>query len=330
MARPLRIQFPGAVYHLMCRGNQRNKIFLDSPDRAHFLSFLRDSLETYHVTLYVYVLRANHFHLVVRTLRANLSEFMRRFNICYTGWFNHRHQTCGHLYQGRYKALVVDTDNYLLELSRYVHLNPVSGKTFQSKHYKERWKYISTFQWSSLLGYVDKQKAVDFVDYDLVLGMIGGRRVYKQFLMDGLKEGLVDVFRDVKYQAILGDDDFVSRMKGEFVRPGSLCEQPNYRSLVQRPLDPKDVLSVVAVLTGIPREQFSLRRANDVARGIAAELLYRYSQLTQREIGQMLGGISYTGVSMLRKRLQNLMSQDRSIQDDYLKAQQGVQRLSEE
>lgn len=91
MARSLRIQFPGASYHVTCRGNERKSIFLDDDDRRNFLALLVESLETYHVILYAYVLMTNHFHLVLQTMRANLSEFMRRFNICYTGKFHYRH-----------------------------------------------------------------------------------------------------------------------------------------------------------------------------------------------------------------------------------------------
>lgn len=137
MARPLRIQFPGAFYHVTCRGNEHRQIFRHSDDQLRFLQLLRESLETYRVILYAYVMMSNHFHLVVQTVCANLSEFMRRFNICYTRWFNYHHRTCGHLYQGRYKAYLVDADNYLLQLSRYVHLNPVRVATRRKLAYQD-------------------------------------------------------------------------------------------------------------------------------------------------------------------------------------------------
>src|SRR3990172_6988665 len=128
MARPLRIQFPGAVYHITCRGNDRRDIFRDDKDRTTFLDILARSLTTYEVKLFSYVLMENHFHLLVETSRGNLAEFMRHFNISYTGYFNRRHRRIGHLYQGRFKSIVVDEDSYLLELSRYVHLNPIRIK----------------------------------------------------------------------------------------------------------------------------------------------------------------------------------------------------------
>jgi len=151
MARPLRIQYPGAFYHITCRGNERKEIFLDDKDRNRFLALLTESLETYQVILYAYILMINHFHLLVQTKRANLSEFMRCFNICYTGWFNYRHHRCGHLYQGRYKAFLIDADNYLLEVSRYLHLNSVRG---------QNWGQISTIDKICLMNIIEKWRGL--------------------------------------------------------------------------------------------------------------------------------------------------------------------------
>ena len=137
MARPLRIQYSHAYYHVTCRGNDRRSIYRDDTDRTLFLEKLRVSIEIYDVKLHAYVLMGNHFHLMVETPRANLSEFMRHFNISYTGAFNRRHRRVGHLYQGRYKAILLDKDSYLAELSRYVHLNPVRIKPHQGKSIRE-------------------------------------------------------------------------------------------------------------------------------------------------------------------------------------------------
>jgi putative transposase len=125
MARPLRIQYPGAYYHVTCRGNERREIFVDATDQQIYLERLSTSLETYNVVLLAYVCMTNHFHVLVSTPEGNLAEFMRHFNISYTSAFNNRHNRVGHLYQGRYKSFLIDADSYLLEVSRYIHLNPV-------------------------------------------------------------------------------------------------------------------------------------------------------------------------------------------------------------
>ncbi len=123
MARPLRIQYPGAVYHVTCRGNERQDIFKDDADRKRFLQILIQSVNIYSVKLFSYVLMSNHFHLLIETPKGNLAEFMRKFNITYTGYYNRRHDRVGHLYQGRYKSILVDKNEYLSILSRYIHLN---------------------------------------------------------------------------------------------------------------------------------------------------------------------------------------------------------------
>ncbi|NOX97363.1 MAG: addiction module toxin RelE, partial [Nitrospirae bacterium] len=117
MARPLRIQYPGALYHLTCRGNEKKAIFGDDTDRETFLHQLQDSLKAYSSILHCFVLMDNHFHLLLETPLANLSEFMRQFNITYTSYYNRRHKRVGHLYQGRYKSILVDKENYLVILS---------------------------------------------------------------------------------------------------------------------------------------------------------------------------------------------------------------------
>ena len=149
MSRALRIQYQDAIYHVTCRGNGGKSIFLDNNDSYRFVELLIESLNDYQVRLLSYVLMSNHFHMIIQTVRANLSEFMRRFNICYTSWFNRHHNTYGHLYQGRYKAILVDANNYLIELSRYVHLNPVRVGKLKRKSFQERWSYICGYEWSS-------------------------------------------------------------------------------------------------------------------------------------------------------------------------------------
>ena len=128
MARALRIEYPGALYHLTCRGNNRRAIFDDNSDRVAFLEILAQSRQIFGVRLMAYVLMENHFHLLVETPLGNLSKFMRRFNITYTGYFNRRHQRVGHVYQGRYQSFLIEKESYLSEVSRYIHLNPVRSQ----------------------------------------------------------------------------------------------------------------------------------------------------------------------------------------------------------
>jgi len=125
VARPLRIEYEGAFYHVTARGNERKEIFFAGHDYAKFMDYLRETRDRYHFLLHCYVLMPNHYHLLIETPEGNISQVMHRLNASYTGYINRTRQRTGHLFQGRYKAILVDRDNYLLELSRYVHLNPV-------------------------------------------------------------------------------------------------------------------------------------------------------------------------------------------------------------
>ena len=324
MARPLRILYPGAFYHVTCRGNAKRAIFLDDSDRLRFEKLLSASLEMYHVLLYVYVLMDNHFHLVVQTKHANLSEFMRRFNICYTAWFNNHHDRCGHLYQGRYHAQLVDADNYLLEVSRYGHLNPVHLKTFRDLSPNARWQYIQRYRWSSLPGYLNEKLMVKFVNYNLILEMAGGHRAYKKFLMDGVKKTMENPFDKVRHKLILGDIDFTDKIKRKHVGQGSMREQPMYRQLVATHVEPTVLIACVSKVLGIGLKGIRARSRSGVERGIVAELLYRYSNITQEKIGRLLGGIDYSAVSRLRCRLRQRMESEDDVRRKYEKAEKSL------
>jgi len=316
MARALRIQFPGAFYHITCRGIEQRSIYLDNQDRIHFLTLLARSLETYGVVLHAYIMMKNHFHLLIETKKANCSEFMRHFNICYTGWFNWCHRRSGNLYQGRYKAHLVDADSYLLEVSRYVHLNIVRVKRRQSLTYGERWQFAKGYRWSSLAGYVDEKVTLDYVAYDMILEMIGGRRAYRSYVIGALKRAVEDPFTKVKRRMILGGDDFVAEVK-RYLRRGSLRDQPAYRDLVMSVLEPEVLLGFLSRECGISKESLQVRKTHGVIRGIVAELLYKYCEITQSQIGRLLGDIDYGAVHLLRRRLRDKMNTDTTVRKRY-------------
>jgi len=322
MARPLRVQFPGAIYHVTCRGNGRKPIFIDDNDRRQFLALLKTSAETYQVVLQAYVLMTNHFHLLVQTRQANLAEFMRHFNICYTGWFNSRHGRCGHLYQGRYKAFLVEADAYLLEVSRYLHLNVVRVKKLRSASFRQRRQIALSYRWSSLPGYVDQRRALELIDYHLILALSNGHQGYLDYVLDGLQQGMRSPFEEMKRGLILGSEEFVSRLKQERNVTGSRREQPSYRQLTESNIAGEAILNLVAEVLGLERERIRSRQGDGIARGIASELMYRYSGLKQGEIGRLLGGIAYSGVSRLRSRLKQRIDRDRDARQRYERAEQ--------
>jgi putative transposase len=150
---------PGAVYHITCRGNARADIYKDNKDRETFLEILKESQKIYSIKIYSYVLMGNHYHLLIETPRGNLSDYMRHFNMRYTGHYNGRHKKVGHLYQGRFKSILVDKDAYLNMLSRYIHLNPVRIKSMDRVPYSDKLEYLKQYKWSSLPGISMKIKS---------------------------------------------------------------------------------------------------------------------------------------------------------------------------
>src|SRR3990170_8349518 len=157
MARPLRIEFEGAFYHITSRGNLRDRIFFDDKDRETFLEILRRTKERYGYLLHAYALMGNHYHLLIETPKANISQIMQNINTSYTVYVNRKYQRSGHLFQGRFKGIIVDKDEYLIALSRYIHLNPVRAKIVQK---------LEDYKWTSYKAFIGigKNALVDTTD----------------------------------------------------------------------------------------------------------------------------------------------------------------------
>lgn len=203
MARPLRVEFNGALYHVTSRGNARQDVFCNDTDRRIFLKNLTYCLALHNVILHAYVLMGNHYHLFVETPDGNLSDFMRDTNGNYTQWFNRINGRVGHLWQGRYKAFVIDGDNYLFEVARYVVLNPVRAGLVQNPR---DWK------WSSYNATAGHIKTPDWLTVDWILSTFSKNRKnaqeqYRAHVQEGI--GGDSPFDDLKEGVILGDKQFV-------------------------------------------------------------------------------------------------------------------------
>ena len=218
MARPLRIEYEGALYHLTGRGNRRESIFADEEDCERFLFLLEESLPRYRVVLHAYVLMGNHYHLLAQTELANLGRWMHWLVTSYTVWFNRRHRRAGHLFQGRYKSIVMEGKDYLLSLSRYIHLNPVRGVRLGKGEVSERRERLRAWRWSSYRGYAGLAKPEAMVEEELVLGEMGGRGnkrrlEYRRFVESALVEPMVSPLEEAKWQAVLGSERFHQRVR---------------------------------------------------------------------------------------------------------------------
>lgn len=209
MARPYRIQSDNCFYHITSRGNNRKKIYLSEYDYRKFLGYLLEAKEKYKFYLYSYCLMANHYHLLAETTQANISRIMHYINGSYTTYHNTKRHRCGHLFQGRYKSIVVDKDSYFLELSRYIHLNPVRAKiVLTPEQYK--WSSYNAYLTNNGDRYIDKDK----IKYNL--GM--GETQYKIFVQDGMNNN-INPFNQVYAGFLLGKAAFIKEklqgLKGE-------------------------------------------------------------------------------------------------------------------
>jgi REP element-mobilizing transposase RayT len=306
MARPLRVEFEGALYHLTGRGNARQRIFADEADCAKFVQLLVESLDRYDVALHGYVLMGNHYHLIAESHRPNLGRWMHWLTTAYAVYFNRRHRRVGHLFQGRYKSIVVEAEGYLSSLSRYLHLNPVRGKVIGRGDPVQRRQRLREWRWSSYRSYSGLAKAERWLSQERVLGEMGGppkgRRLrYRHFVEEGLVQEIENPLEAVRWQTALGREHFVQRLKDHLESRGKqqYREVPALRQLRRRP-GAQSILDCVARVYGCSKKELLTRggRGNE-ARAVAMVMIWDRCGMGLREMGALFGGAGYTAVAQM-------------------------------
>jgi hypothetical protein len=242
---------------------------------------------------------------------------MRHFNISYTGWYNRRHSRSGHLYQGRYHAFLIDADNYLKEVSRYIHLNPVKVKKSRDLDAAMKKTILTAYPWSSYPGYCSPALRRPFLQADEILSYFGGdtvrgRRGYARYVEHGISAALDNPLKLGKGHGIVGDAGYVDAVRGQYLTgDADSREIPAARSSAVR-ISPERLIEAVCAETGVSREALLRKGCRGVNRGLLMEMLYRHGGMKQREIGALLG-IDYSAVSISRKRLEHRMREDRNV-----------------
>jgi len=298
VARQLRIEYPGAFYHVFSRGNQKQIVFRSDDDFYFFLKCLREAHEKFGVIAHVYCLMPNHYHLILETPCGNLSSVMHFLNTAYTIYFNKKHERCGHLFQGRYKAILVDAESYAKVLSRYIHLNPVRSEIVDLPE---------NYRWSSYGYYRGDMTPEKWLEVSLVLSMFCGlpdsaRQAYSAYVLAGIGEDVPGVIEDSVHKGILGSEEFIERIRKEHLEDMLMKtdrEKPQISRLREKP-DLSKILSTA---------QRSLGPKNRLVVPIAIYICHRNTQLKLREIGEFFS-LSVSGTASAFCRARTMVSRN--------------------
>jgi putative transposase len=307
MARQLRIEFEGAFYHITSRGNQRERIYFEDGDREKFLEILRRTKERYGYHLHAYVMMDNHYHLMVETPKANISQTMQNINTSYTVYINKKHRRSGHLFQGRFKGIIVDKDEYLGTLSRYIHLNPVRAGIVQKPE---------SYRWSSYGVYIDSSKKDTLVNTGDTLSMFSGKKrhavkAYKDFVDRGIgKED--NPFEDVEAGILLGRTAFKEKIKALLEIKKEDDEIPQIKRL-RNTIPIERVIERCCRHYGKGDEELLQRRNGE--RGMAIYLSKLLSGKKNIEIGNYFG-IKGPAVSNVIKTMEGRIERERKLKKE--------------
>lgn len=279
MARPLRIEFPNALYHVTSRGNERKPIYKRDNDRLHFLDILSDTRDRFNWIVHAYCLMDNHYHLLIETPDSNLSGGMRQLNGVYTQSFNRAHRRVGHVLQGRFKAILVQKEGHLLEVARYIVLNPVRAGAVEKP---EKWR------WSSHHGTAGLRKAHPCLSVDWMLSQFGkqkrhAQKRYRAFVREGV--GAESIWEETRGLIALGDDGFIKLISTHLQGAEELKEFSRAQRFVARP-------ELEAMFGGV---------SNKVDRNLIMVKAVRNHGYSQKEVALYLG-LHYSTVSRLIKQ----------------------------
>lgn len=317
MTRRRRIEFSGALYHIFARGNNKQVIFRDEQDYKVYINLLKKYQHRYRFILYAYTLMPNHLHLLIETSVIPLSKIMQGLQQSYTAYFHKKYKTGGHLFQGRYKAILCEKESYLLELVRYIHLNPVRGSLVQIPDY---------YAWSSHQVYIGKLNQ-SFVREDIVFKMFSkneasAKNIYRQFINERLDKRNTDEFYKVIDQSFLGTNEFVKRAEKvveDKIR--SQMEEINHNMQFikdQSSIKKKSLSSILEIISKAveisPESILSSSRSSKISdvRALFVFVSSRYAGISNESLAVFLGR-SNSSISNMIRKIENKAEKDRSF-----------------
>jgi putative transposase len=290
MARSLRIQYEGAFYHVTSRGNERKKIFFTLRDYEKIKEYISEAWQKFDFTVHCYVLMSNHYHLLIEVRDRNLPKIMHHINSSYSIYLNTKRKRCGHVFQGRYKAIIVDKDQYLSELSRYIHLNPVRAKMVEKPE---------MYPFSSYRAYITGSEDV-IVRTATILSLFAdesqsAKSRYKDFVEDVVGEDLESPLLKSYGGGILGDEDFVNEVLANVDEKHIRNEDISNRKSLAGTLQIESLLARLSEYFGAPIGELISR--GDGRRKICVYMLKRHSDASNKAISEVLGGATYSSVA---------------------------------
>jgi putative transposase len=312
MARQWRIEYEGALYHVLSLGNERSSIFSDDNDRKTFLETLGQMSHRFDVEIHAYVLMDNHYHLLLKTNRPNLSKSMQWFGTTYTRRYNSAHGRSGHLFQGRFKNHIVEDETYLMRLSCYIHRNPLRAGMVHR---------LVDYPWSSYKTYAYGKKAPWWLKTDMILSLFKGRdkhKVYREHVQGYAKEE-GRILEDIRHGLFIGSRTFIERIKKEFLSDDRDHELPQ-RLALQKDRDVIGILREGARYLECDmdkiRESLRIDSLEKEKRDMLLYLLWESGQYSGKEIGELFG-IGYSSVSRRGGIVRDRLEQDRVFKKKY-------------
>ena len=303
MSRPLRIEYPGAWYHVMNRGRRKETVFINDSDYRLFLKVLEQSCMLYGIEVHAYSLLSNHYHLLVHTPLGNLSKAIRHIDGVYTQKYNKRHNIDGGIFRGRYKSILIDKDNYLLELVRYIHRNAFNAGL----------SGIGQYAWDSHREYIGLQAKLAWLKTDEVLGMLSqdenkAVQEFDNFVKRTIPDGIRDTLDSVKWPAVLGESAFKDKIK-QLLKDKDIDVKEVKEASLYKALPKADITANKEITEKIlSQEKQALQSARSrklVKKRQALTYLLRQCGNSLKDIGRFMGNISYVSVSRQYKKAES-------------------------
>ena len=312
MGRAWRIEYEGALYHLMSRGNDGQDIYLNDDDRKLFLETISEMSERFEVDIFAYVLMSNHYHLLVRTHRTNLKKAMQWFGTTYTRRFNNRNFKKGHLFQGRYKSILIQNDAYLMQLSCYIHRNPLRAGLVNR---------LADYRWSSYRYYAYKANHISWLNTDLILSQFNGKDSYKAYREKVQKYSEEDakIFENLRHGMVFGTKNYLKKITEKHLKKESDEELPQLHRML-KDKDPAKLLKRAAKaidfdLTKLGQSDRIFKK--DVRdRDVLLYFLRETGLYTNKQIGELFG-LTYSAVSRRASIVKSQISKPSEMKRKY-------------